>query len=92
MEISVIVTNVKIILKKINKYYMSSFRENQKKAPSKPATGFKSIAQRDKMEQLVKDGKLSQETFNKWEQATPKNLTLPMKLPNLKKIKKLPKL
>lgn len=33
---------------------------------------FKSIAQKKKFEQLVADGKMSQDTFNKWESETPK--------------------
>ena len=35
---------------------------------------FKSQAQRAKFAELVKDGKMSQETFDKWEKNSPKDL------------------
>ena len=35
---------------------------------------FKSEAQRKKFAQLVKDGKMSQETYNRWESETPAKL------------------
>lgn len=40
---------------------------------------FKSEAQRRKFGQLVKDGKMSQETFDKWNSETPKT-KLPEKI------------
>jgi len=38
---------------------------------------FKSQAQRAKFASLVKEGKMSQETFDKWQSETPKNAKLP---------------
>lgn len=38
---------------------------------------FKSEAQRRKFRELVKQGKISQKEFDRWERETPKNAKLP---------------
>lgn len=42
---------------------------------------FKSTAQRAKFASLVKEGKMSQETFDKWMSETPKGAKLPKRAP-----------
>lgn len=54
---------------------------------------FRSIAQRRKFAQLVKQGKISEKTFNEWNAETPKNIPQRVKskvktLEDLKKIAK----
>jgi len=53
---------------------------------------FSSKAQRRKFGELVKQGKMSQKTFDEWNSATPKNIperkTKPKTLEDLKKIAK----
>lgn len=52
---------------------------------------FKSQAQKAKFESMVAEGKMSQETFNKWQSETPDKL--PERLNNsAKKIKKVKKI
>lgn len=41
---------------------------------------FKSEAQRNKFYTLVKEGKMSQETLDKWESETPKDKPLPKRI------------
>ena len=64
---------------------MSSFKHKQSyhAAPGR----FKSEAQKQKMYQLVAEGKLKQEVLDRWEQNTPKDQALPSKINNPPKVK-----
>lgn len=46
---------------------------------------FKSEAQRRKFHQLVREGKMKQETVDQWERETPKDTKLPERLKTKKK-------
>lgn len=54
---------------------------------------FRSEAQRKKFAEMVKEGKISQEVFDEWSGATPKNTKLPERLHEKKmpKMKPMPK-
>ncbi len=52
---------------------------------------FKSEAQRRKFGEMVKEGKMTKETFDEWNKATPKgplpDRVTPMKIKKIKKVK-----